>query len=215
MIKLHMFTFSPIQENTYLLWNEKGETIIIDPGCYFTAEQETLQQFIENNGLKPVQLINTHCHLDHIFGNKWVAKKWGLELYIHPDEERMLQLAPASGLMYGLTVDNYKGPLHFLKDNDVLKLGDDELKIILVPGHSPGHICLYSEAQNFLIGGDVLFLESIGRTDLPGGNYEQLLQNIRERLYVLPGTTIVYPGHGPHTTIAHEQKFNPYTNAGY
>ena len=144
-----------------------------------------------------------------------MAKKWGLELFIHPDEEKMLQLAPASGSMWGLPVDNYNGPLHFLNDNDVLKLGEHELKIILVPGHSPGHICFYCESQHFLIGGDVLFLESIGRTDLPGGNHEQLLQNIRQRLYVLPGDTTVYPGHGPQTSIAHEKQFNPYTNWGY
>ncbi len=210
MIQVHMFTFSPVQENTYVLWNEKAEAIIIDPGCYFTAEQETLQQFITDNGLKPLQLINTHCHLDHVFGNKWVARTWKLELFIHPDEEKVLQFAPASGMMWGLTVDNYTGPLHFLNDGDTIALGDDSLEVILAPGHSPGSICLYSRNQGFLIGGDVLFRESIGRTDLPGGNHARLINSIRQRLYTLPESTIVYPGHGPHTTIGHEKQNNPF-----
>ncbi len=210
MINVDFFTFSPIQENTWLLWNENGDAIIIDPGCYFTAEQETLKNHITHKGLKPVQLLNTHCHLDHVFGNKWVAETYKLELFIHPLEEKMLALAPASGLMYGLGFDNYKGALHFLNEGDMVYSGNDVLKVISAPGHSPGSICFYCEAQHFIIGGDVLFYESIGRTDLPGGNHEQLLQNIREKLFVLPDETIVYPGHGPQTTIGHEKMYNPF-----
>jgi hydroxyacylglutathione hydrolase len=212
MMQLKMFTFNPVQENTYVLWNEKKDAVIIDPGCYFTAEQETLQNFITSHGLKPVQLINTHCHLDHVFGNKWVAKTYNLELYLHPIAEKELQFAPATGLSWGLPVDNYTGSFHYLNHGDTVKLGDHELKVLFTPGHSPGSICLYCTNQQFLIGGDVLFLESIGRTDLPGGNHQQLLQSIKEQLFVLPGETIVYPGHGPHTTIAHEKKYNPYLN---
>lgn len=212
MIHIQMFTFSPVQENTYLLWNEKGNALIIDPGCYFTAEQETLQRFIEQKKLKPVQLLNTHCHLDHVFGNKWVADTYKLQLFLHPKEEQVLQVAPASGLMWGMSFDNYKGPLHFLNHGDIVNLDGNQLQVIFVPGHSPGHICFYCKAQNFLIGGDVLFLESIGRTDLPGGNHQQLLNSINEQLFVLPDETIVYPGHGPKTTIGHEKKYNPYLN---
>ena len=212
MIHLQMFTFSPIQENTYLLWNEKGNALIIDPGCYFTEEQETLQNFIASKHLKPVQLINTHCHLDHVFGNKWVAEKYKLELYIHPNEEKVLKVAPASGLMWGMSFDNYNGPLHFLNAGDIIKLDDDELLVIAAPGHSPGHICLYCKEQNFLIGGDVLFRESIGRTDLPGGNHYQLLKSIKENLFVLPDETVVHSGHGPQTTIGHEKEYNPFLN---
>ena len=212
MIHLQMFTFSPIQENTYLLWNEKGNALIIDPGCYFTEEQETLQNFIDSKHLKPVQLINTHCHLDHVFGNKWVAEKYKLELYIHPNEEKVLKVAPASGLMWGMSFDNYNGPLHFLNAGDIIKLDDDELLVIAAPGHSPGHICLYCKEQNFLIGGDVLFRESIGRTDLPGGNHYQLLKSIKENLFVLPDETVVHSGHGPQTTIGHEKEYNPFLN---
>ena len=210
MIYIDFFTFSPIQENTYILWNEKSEALIIDPGCYFTAEQETVKSHITHKGLQPVQLLNTHCHLDHVFGNKWVAETYKLELFIHTLEEKMLALAPASGLMYGLGFDNYKGPLHFLNEGDAVHFGTDELLVIHVPGHSPGSICFYCKQQNFIIGGDVLFLESIGRTDLPGGSHEQLLKNIREKLFVLPDETIVYSGHGPQTTIGHEKMYNTF-----
>jgi glyoxylase-like metal-dependent hydrolase (beta-lactamase superfamily II) len=210
MIKVELFTFSPIQENTYVLSNEKGEALIIDPGCYFSAEQETLKNYILNKGLKPVQLLNTHCHLDHVFGNKWVAKTFALELFIHPFEEKMLQLAPASGLMYGLSFDNYKGPLHFLEEGDTIQLGADTLEVLFTPGHSPGSICFYCKEQHFIIGGDVLFLESIGRTDLPGGSHQQLIESIRTKLFTLPEQTVVYSGHGPTTTVAHEKKHNPF-----
>lgn len=212
MIQLKMFTFNPVQENTYVLWNEKKDALIIDPGCYFTAEQETLQSFIKTQPLTPVKLINTHCHLDHVFGNKWVAKTYALELYLHPIAEKELEFAPASGLSWGMPVDNYAGVFHYLNHGDTIKLGEDELKVLFTPGHSPGSICFYCQKQNFVIGGDVLFQQSIGRTDFPGGNHQQLLQSIKEQLFVLPDETIVYPGHGPHTTIGHEKKYNPYLN---
>lgn len=210
MIYVHFFTFSPIQENTYVLWNEKNEALIIDPGNYFTAENETLKNFISQKALKPVQLLNTHCHLDHVFGNKFVAETYKLELFIHPLEEKLLEFAPASAMQFGLGFSNYKGPLHFLNESNTIKLGSDELTVIHAPGHSPGSICFYCKAQNFLIGGDVLFYESIGRTDLPGGNHEQLLRSIREKIFTLPGETVVRPGHGPQTTIAHEKMYNPF-----
>ena len=210
MINVSIFTFNPVQENTYLLHNEKGEALIIDPGCYFSAEEETLKNHILKAGLKPVQLVNTHCHFDHIFGARWVANTYNLELYIHPDEEKVLNAGSQSALMFGLSFSNYKGPLHFLNEGDTVRLGNDELKVLLTPGHSPGSICFYCEAQHFLIGGDVLFYESIGRTDFPYGNHEQLLQSIKEKLFVLPGETIVYPGHGAATTIEHEKSYNPY-----
>ncbi len=210
MIKVKFFTFSPVSENTYLLYNEQGKAIIIDTGCYFTAEQETLKNFIKDTGLTPERLLNTHCHLDHVFGNKWVYDTWGLEMWLHPDEEQMLKLAPISGERWGLPFDNYNGPLHFLNAGDTIQLGEDELKVILAPGHSPGSICFYCEKQKFLIGGDVLFRESIGRTDLPGGNHETLLKSIREQLFVLPDDVVVYSGHGVPTTIGYEKRNNPF-----
>ncbi len=210
MIKVKVFTFSPVQENTYLLYNEHNKAIIIDPGCYFSAEQETLKNFITDTGLEPIRLLNTHCHLDHVFGNKWVAETWQLELFLHSGEEQMLKLAPLSGEKWGLPFQNYTGPLHFLNEGDSFFLGEDELKVILAPGHSPASICFYCEKQAFLIGGDVLFRESIGRTDLPGGNHETLLKSIREQLFVLPDEVTVYPGHGESTTIGYEMRNNPF-----
>ncbi len=212
MLKVKVFTFSPVQENTYVLYNEQNKAIIIDPGCYFSAEQETLKMFIEDTALEPIRLLNTHCHLDHVFGNKWVHETFGLELYLHRGEENMLKLAPLSGEKWGLPFSNYEGPLHFLEEGDVLELGGDKLEVLLTPGHSPASLCFYCRNQQFVIGGDVLFRESIGRTDLPGGDHATLLDSIRTRLFVLPDEVIVYPGHGPATTIGYEKEQNPFVN---
>jgi hydroxyacylglutathione hydrolase len=212
MLKIQAFIFSPIQENTYLVCNESGDCLIIDPGCYFAYEKDELSAFITQSSLKPVMLLNTHCHLDHVFGNKFVAETYGLTLRLHEKEKPLLDYAPASGLMYDMPFDNYKGELVFLKEGDVIRLGEDELKVIEAPGHSPGHICFYCAKQGFIISGDVLFNRSIGRTDLPGGNHNLLLKNIREKLFILPDETIVYSGHGPETTIGEEKKYNPFLN---
>ncbi|HEY0678517.1 MAG TPA: MBL fold metallo-hydrolase [Chitinophagaceae bacterium] len=210
MLTVKGFVFSPLQENTYVLHNETGECCIIDPGCYFGNERNELKDFISQSQLRPKYLLNTHCHLDHVFGNKFVHDTYGLEPYIHPDEKLVLDFAPISGLQWNLPFDQYNGPVHYITEKDTVRLGEDVLKIISAPGHSPGHICFYNEAQRFLIGGDVLFRESIGRTDLPGGNHETLIRNIREKLFVLPPEVRVYPGHGPDTTIGHERDFNPF-----
>jgi glyoxylase-like metal-dependent hydrolase (beta-lactamase superfamily II) len=210
MIHVKVFTFSPIQENTYVLYNDARKAIIIDPGCYTSAEQETLKNFIKDTELKPIQLLNTHCHLDHVFGNDWVHSTYGLELYIHPNEEKVLAFAPKSGDTYGLPFINYNGALHFLQDGESVFLGEDELKIRLAPGHSPGSICFYNENQGFVIGGDVLFYQSIGRTDIPYGDSETLIQSIREQLFTLPDETIVYAGHGRSTKIGLEKQNNPF-----
>lgn len=210
MIAVEAFTFSPVQENTYVLYNQQNQALLIDPGCYFTAEEEKLLQFINDRQLSPLKLLNTHCHLDHVFGNNWVHRKFGLELHLHPKEEQVLAFAPVSGQMWGLNFQNYSGPLHFLEEGDVVELGEDRLEVILAPGHSPGSICFYCREQGFLIGGDVLFYESIGRTDLPGGDHATLLQSIREKLFTLPDETVVYAGHGPSTTIGHEKEHNPF-----
>ncbi len=210
MIHIKAFTFSPISENTYVLYNNEGKAIIIDPGCYFPNEQETLKNFLTDNSLTPLYLLNTHCHLDHVFGNKWVHETYGLEPHLHPSEEAMLALAPVSGERWGLPFENYAGPLHFLNDGDTVLLGDTEIQVILAPGHSPGSICFYIPSQGDLIGGDVLFRGSIGRTDLPGGDSETLLHSIREKLWVLPDETVVYSGHGIKTTIGYEKRNNPF-----
>lgn len=212
MLKVSSFVFSPIQENTYVLHNELNECLVVDPGCYFPEEQDELKAFITQSSLVPRMLLNTHCHLDHVFGNKFVAETWGLTLQLHEKEKPLLDYAPTSGLVYNMPFVNYAGEYIYLKEGDIIRLGSDELKVIEAPGHSPGHICFYCEKQHFIISGDVLFQRSIGRTDLPGGNHEQLLKNIREKLFVLPDETIVYSGHGPETTIGEEKKHNPFFN---
>jgi len=210
MLHVKVFIFSPVQENTYILYNGQKECAIIDPGCYFQDEKDKLQSFITTNNLAPKLLLNTHCHLDHVFGNKFIAETYGLTLHLHKKEEAMLQMAPASGLMFNLPFDNYQGEFIFLKEGDSIFLGEDKLEIFETPGHSPGSICFYSHTQHFIISGDVLFESSIGRTDLPGGDYETLLNSIKQKLFTLPDEVIVYSGHGEQTTIGREKKYNPF-----
>jgi glyoxylase-like metal-dependent hydrolase (beta-lactamase superfamily II) len=210
MFQIKVFTFNPVQENTYLLYNEHNECIIIDPGCYYDHEKDDIKSFINLNKLQPKILLNTHCHLDHVFGNKFIAEEYGLILKTHPLEKSILELAPASGLMFNLPFDNYQGEVAYLEEGDIISLRDDELKVIHAPGHSPGSICFYCATQHFIIGGDVLFQNSIGRTDLPYGSHEGLVKNIKEKLFTLPEDVKVYPGHGPATTIGEEMKGNPY-----
>lgn len=210
MLQIKSFVFSPIQENTYLLYNESNECIIIDPGCYFDAEKEELVAFIEDNNLKPVMVLNTHCHLDHVFGNKMLAEKYGLTLQIHEKEKAVLAFAPTSGLMYDMPFDNYTGDFILLNEGEIIKLGKDELKILFTPGHSPGSVSFYCVKDKFVISGDALFKNSVGRSDLPGGNHEQLIESIKKNLLTLPEDTIVYSGHGPVTTVGTEKNENPY-----
>lgn len=210
MLKIKVFAFSPIQENTYILYNEKNECGIIDPGCYFEDEKQQLKSFIDESSLSPKWLVNTHCHLDHVFGNKFIAETYNLKMHLHPKEQTLLQLAPASGLMYDLPFDNYTGEFIFLNEGDSIYLGEDKLDIIHAPGHSPGSICFYCEAQHFIIGGDVLFNGSIGRTDLPMGDHQTLLNSIKQKLFLLPDDVVVYNGHGSETTIGNEKKINPF-----
>ncbi len=210
MLKVKVFILSPIQENTYILFNEHKECFIIDPGCYFTDEKQELKSFINENGLIPKMLLNTHCHLDHVFGNKFISETYGLTLQLHEKEKLVLEMAPASGLMFNMPFDNYQGKLIFLKDADVLFLGEDKLEIIFAPGHSPGSICFYCAQQRFIISGDVLFERSIGRTDLPGGDHRTLINSIKQKLFALPDDVVVYSGHGNETTIGNERKYNPF-----
>lgn len=210
MFHVKVFTFSPIQENTYVLYNDAHKAIIIDPGCYGSAEQETLKKFLEDTKLVPVKLLNTHCHLDHVFGNDFVHKTYGLELHLHKNEELVLAFAPKSGDTWGMPFVNYSGPLHFLAHGDTVLLDEDELSIRLTPGHSPGSICFYCAKQAFVIGGDVLFYQSIGRTDLPLGDHASLINSIETQLFTLPDDVTVYPGHGRPTTIGFEKQNNPF-----
>lgn len=236
MITIKSFVFNPVQENTYVLSDEKDACCIIDPGCYFGNERRVLQEYIEDSGLTPRLLLNTHCHLDHVFGNKFVHDTWGLPLHLHEKEKPVLDLAAAMGMSWGMPFENYRGELVYLREGDTIRLqGKDtgvilttgdrrdadgkgtetpvdhmDFRILFLPGHSPGHLGFYCEAQRFLIGGDVLFRESIGRTDLPGGDHETLLHSIRTQLWPLPDEVVVYPGHGEPTTIGWEKRHNPF-----
>ena len=210
MLHVQPFTFNPVQENTYIVYNDEKDCCIIDPGCYFAKEEKQLTDFINENKLKPRYLLNTHCHLDHIFGNKFVQKQYNLVLHLHKLEEPVLAYGPVSGQMWQLPFDNYDGELKFIDEGDQIQLGKEHLDILFTPGHSPGHICFYSKAHKFLIGGDVLFQGSVGRTDLPGGSFETLEESIKTKLYTLHEDVIVYPGHGDSTTIGDEMKTNPF-----
>ena len=210
MLTVKRFEFNPIQENTYALYNEKDACCIIDPGCYFGNERTTLSDFVNEQGLSPKYLLNTHCHLDHVFGNKFVHDTYDLPLHLHEKEVPVLENAPQAGLRWNMPFENYRGELIFLAQGEEVLLGDDRLEVLFIPGHSPGSIAFYCEAQGFVIAGDTLFRGSIGRTDLPGGDHDTLLRCIREQLWVLPDGVIVYPGHGEPTTIGYEKKHNPF-----
>ncbi len=210
MIELHYFTFSPLQENTYLLINEKKECIIIDPGCYFQDERKEILQYIQTQGLIVTRLLNTHCHLDHIFGNKLVSDTYKVRPEIHPNEQTILDRSQQAGAMYNLPFDPSPMPGRYLEEGEIITFGDNSLKVLLTPGHSPGSVSFYCEAQKFVIAGDVLFYQSIGRTDLPGGDHQTLLNSIRTQLFVLPDDVKVYSGHGPATFIGAEKKNNPF-----
>tara|TARA_B110000459_G_scaffold202381_1_gene255397 strand:- start:1164 stop:1802 length:639 start_codon:yes stop_codon:yes gene_type:complete len=205
------FTFNSFQENTYVIHDDTKECIIIDPGCYSEQEKTELRKYITNEGLKPVKLINTHCHIDHVLGNKFASEIWDLELYIHKEDLPVLKNVGDIAGFFGL--QDYEispNPNHFLAQGDILIFGESSFNILFTPGHSPGHICLYSQKNNLIIGGDVLFQRSIGRTDLPGGDHNTLINSIKNKLFTLDNETKVFCGHGPSTTIGHEKEHNPH-----
>jgi hydroxyacylglutathione hydrolase len=211
MLQIAHFTFNLFQENTYLLYDGTGACIIFDPGCFYAHEKEELRQFIERNGLKPERLINTHCHFDHIFGNKFIQDTYGLVPEIHPLEQQVLERAGEAALRFGVPYPEPSPPAgRFIEDGEGIILGGNHLEAILAPGHSPGSLCFFAPESQLLIAGDVLFQGSIGRTDLPGGDYGTLIRSIRERLMPLDDAVRVYPGHGPSTTIGEERRSNPF-----
>ncbi|MCH7535271.1 MAG: MBL fold metallo-hydrolase [Bacteroidetes bacterium] len=210
MIKIRSFVFNAFQENTYILYDESKECIIFDPGCNEPFEEEQVTSFIEENKLKPVRLINTHCHIDHVLGNKFIADTFNLKLEIHELELVMLEAVPMVGQQYQMPVIESPKPDLYINEGDVIRFGNSSLNVLLTPGHSPGSLTFYNGKEKIAIVGDVLFQSSIGRTDLPGGNYETLIQSIREKLMPLNDDVLVYPGHGPSTTIGAERNLNPF-----
>lgn len=212
MLHIQSFANNPYQENTYLLYDDSLECAVIDPGMYTAGEQNKVVGFIRENHLKPVLLLNTHCHIDHVLGNKFVFDQFGLKPQFHEGELPVLTAVPGYAPQMGIRYEVSPLPETYLPETGTIKFGNTELKLIFAPGHSPAHLCFYAEKDSVLMGGDVLFRESIGRTDLPGGNTAQLLKNIEEKLFTLPDKVIVYPGHGPETTIGHEKVYNPFLN---
>lgn len=210
MIQIKKFTFNPVQENTFIVFDETNECVIIDAGCYYDYEQKELDDFILKNKLNPVRLINTHCHFDHIMGVTHCRTKYNLKFETHFDELPLVKQAVAHGSMFSIPVSPIDQPDGYFDDNDIIKFGNSGLKVISAPGHSPGGVVFYEENQKILIAGDVLFYGSIGRTDLPGGSFEELTGNIKNKLLVLPEETIVYCGHGQETTIGFEKINNPF-----
>lgn len=210
MFYIEKFTFNPFSENTYVLYNEKKQAFIIDPGMYFQEEFQRFDQFIQQKGLIPELLINTHTHLDHLFGNAHVARTYNIQLTFHAADKPVFDAASSAGALYDLPFEKSPEPAFYLKENKSIQLGEDSFEILLTPGHSPGSVCFYQATQHVLISGDVLFQMSVGRTDLPGGNAQDLYRSITNTLFSLPNETTVYSGHGPETSIGFEKQNNPF-----
>lgn len=210
MLQVTAFTFNPFQENTYVLSNEKKECWIVDPGMIGSDEDKVMFSFIEQNGLSPQQIINTHAHIDHILGVDSLKQQYNIPFGMHSLEQPVLGNAKGSAMLFGIPLGAAPVADFFILENEKLQLGDDEVEVRLAPGHSPGSIVFYYEPGQWVIGGDVLFNGSVGRSDLPGGNHETLMQSIAKQMYTLPEATKVYSGHGPATTIGQEKKTNPF-----
>jgi len=210
MITITTFEFNPFQVNTYVLHDDTGECIIVDPGCCDDREEMQLESFINEHGLKPVRLVNTHCHIDHVLGNNFIVSCFGLKPEIHPAGLPFLRGAREHARMYGFHIDDPVLPDTYLNQNDPVTFGHSSLRVLYTPGHADGSICLHCAAQKFVLTGDVLFRESIGRTDFPTGDLDVLLSGIREKLFMLDDDTVVYPGHMEPTTLGHEKKYNPF-----
>lgn len=210
MLQIKHFEFNPFQENTYVLYDETRACVIIDPGCSNKQEEDQLKKFIADNNLSVTQLINTHCHIDHVLGNAFVKRTFGVKLFIHKIEEPLLRAVKTYAPNYGFFGYQEAEPDGFISEDDVLQVGNETLKILFVPGHSPGHVAFHHEQSQSLIGGDVLFYNSIGRTDLPGGDYDTLINSIHQKIFTLPDEVTVYCGHGPVTKIGYEKRTNPF-----
>lgn len=209
MLHIKGFTFNPFQENTYIIYNQNKDCWIVDPGMCTVAEEQALYSFIESDGLKPQSIINTHGHIDHVFGVDALKQKYGIRFGIHTADEPIVRNAANSAAMFGLPFGVSPHPDFFIEAG-TMKLADDEIQVLFVPGHSPGSVAFYYAPGQWLLGGDVLFQGSIGRTDLPGGDFNTLINSIKTQLFPLPDDTVVYSGHGGPTTIGEEKLHNPF-----
>ena len=210
MISVKTLVFNPFAENTYILYDDSGECAIVDPGCSSPEEENELVNFVENNDLRPVLLLNTHCHIDHVLGNKFIKEKYGLELQIPEHDKVTYDAVPTYASVYGFPTYKHIPEDRLIEENELITFGHYTLKSVFLPGHSPGHLAFINVEDNLCVSGDVLFENSIGRTDLPGGDFDTLINSIQNTLFEYPDEMVVYPGHGPTTTLGREKKFNPF-----
>ena len=210
MLNIKILPFNPFQVNTYIIYDETGECIIIDAACYEPYEEEQLAGFIEGNNLKPVALLTTHGHIDHILGNNYIAQKFKITPQIHPDGKFFIENAHVYGETFGFIVKKQVLPKNYLKEGQIIEFGNQSFTVLETPGHANGSVCFYHDKEKFVITGDVLFQNSIGRTDLPTGDYHTLIKSIKVKLMTLSDDVKVYPGHGPATSIGAERMANPY-----
>ena len=210
-MNIQKFEFNMFPVNCYVLWDETNEAVVIDPGCFYEEEKLKLKQFIESNQLKVKHLLNTHLHLDHTFGNAYMQREFGLKAEAHQADEFLIEEAPNHSRMFGFELPEAIPALgKYINEDDLITFGNTTLRILHVPGHSPGGLVYYSEKDKCIFSGDVLFRGSVGRADLKGGNYDDLIEYISQKLFTLPDDTVVYPGHGPSTTIGFEKTSNPF-----
>ena len=210
MIKIQKFVFNTFQVNSYILQEESGECVIIDAACYEDREKQEVKEFIEKNNLKLVRNLNTHCHVDHIFGNGFIAETFGIYPEYHAASVPFLAAAGEIARSFGYAMNEIPVQARYLKDNEKITFGTSVLEVLYTPGHADGSVCFYNKEQGFVITGDVLFRDTIGRTDLPSGNFDLLMKSIREKIFTLPDDTMIYPGHGPETTVGYEKQNNQF-----
>ena len=210
MLKIKSFTFNPYQENTYLIFDDSKEAVVIDPGNYEAYENELISKFIDENKLQLKKIILTHCHIDHCLGNKYLNEKYGAELLIPFDERDLYKNVENIATLFGFANYSHLDENEYLKEKDKIEFGNIKLDVLFLPGHSPGHLAFYFKNDNVCFSGDVLFYNSIGRTDLPGGDHDTLINSIKNKLFLLNPNTIIYPGHGQKTILKKEMKDNPF-----
>ncbi len=210
MITVKSFVFNPFSENTYVIFNEKNDAFIIDPGNFSEQETETVRKLVSENNLKVKNILLTHAHIDHVLGLQEIYNQFKVPVLLHEIEKEILDRNPMDANRFGFFFKPFEGEIQYLKEGETIDLGEEKFKILHVPGHSPGHVAFHHEPQKFVISGDVLFKGSIGRTDLYKGNYEQLISSIKTKLFVLEDETKVYNGHGNPTTIGFEKIYNPF-----
>ena len=209
-MKIASLTFNPIEENTYILWDDTLEAVVIDAGNSNERENAMLDRFIAEHGLRPVLALNTHGHFDHTMGVEFLRREYGVPFYLSSKDRFLLDTAQVSGSIFGVKVPAMPGIDGDLEQMKEFRFGDTLLVVIPTPGHTPGHVALYEPCTKNLFTGDTLFRESIGRTDLPGGDYSWIMRSIIERILPLGDETTVWPGHGEKTTLGHESLYNPF-----